>query len=182
MSKLNRLAKLRQYQKGQDVETFMSGEFRQNMLAIEDALKIKSVLTEIVYAEILELSVPNNTASDISFDLASKIDSTNIVSAALVTIKDAGDYHFDLSFNNLVVNGSKVISLEIYIKSELQDPSFYLGYQTATTYMVHCPRVSFPMSLVAGDRVIFKIHNTSGSNSNATSIDSGLLRISKIGI
>ncbi len=180
MKKLSRLAKLRQFDGKQTVEDFLKGEFRQNMLAIEDALKF-GFSREVFYAQINTLLVANGEFGNIGYINDFKIDPTQLATGETLTFKEDGSYSFDVNLTSVFVNGQSFVSLEVYVNG-ISKRSFIIADHASVYSNTLCFATCFPMLISKGDKVILKFYKTSGVNVTDATMGYGLLRISKLTI
>lgn len=177
---LNRLAKLKQFSKGKSVEDYLHGELRQNLLAIENGLK-SGFSQEYFFGLVGAISVANNSSGTLLIGSKFKIDPFSILTTNAFNVKDDGTYLITVSFYNLLVNGIKTISLNLMNNGILAE-RFTICEQTATSSLMFCPEVSFPVEFKKNDKFFLQLNNQSASNSNIVTIDSGLVRIYKLTI
>ena len=176
---IKRLAKLKQFGGKKDLNEFMTGEFRQNMLAIEAAFKDVGDNLGLLVADVGSLSIANNVTSDLV--LTAVKDDQRLLQSNVYTADASGTFICSCNLFNLLSNGIKTILLNTYVNSSLTNIQI-LYETTATTITRLSPNVRFKLDLTEGDKVTFSISNASASNSNVCTIDGGLLNIHRLQI
>lgn len=178
MSKLKSLAKLRQFSKGQDVGEYLSTEYRQNLLAIEQSINSMNNSTGI-YMTFGLTTVAPSTEKQIVFSSDFKIDTYGIESSNVFTANQDQSFNLIFNFQNLSISGGQAVYLKVYVGTTAVK-TFSLFSTSSTSSFVVPASIEFPISLQAGNKLYFAISVSTGPNS--VTIDSGILKMSKLNI
>lgn len=176
MSKLKRLAKLKQKGRETSVEQYLMAENRQNLLAIEAAFAEES---DSVIASLKDNLVTNNQSYVAGYgtiiDQGSQLSGNNLI------LKDDGDYLFSLSFNGLNLRNQQSLVVSFFLNQAQVFQTTIASNQNANL-MVTSPSLDFFQSLKRQDTMYFVLSSISlnGAITDNITWSSGLLKMVEI--
>lgn len=173
-NQLQSLAKLRQY-KGGDLKDWMITEFRQNMLAIESAIKNLSIPPNYMRANFSPLTAVHGATTFFVFSNEPVSTNGNKSGSGGYICKKTAEHILRINLLNVIMTGSKTVSLEIYKNGRAFTSGVIMQTNSTSTFTVPF-YWEFPVDLVADDVLTVGILN-SGSNTSDVTIGYGLLEI-----
>lgn len=177
MSNLKRLSKLREFKAGQDPAKYLSTEFRQNLLALESALKTDS--DSQLYYTVNTITIAVDAEELLTYSNTNRIDFSQVESDGILTMKSNAVYDVEFRFNQYTCVGAKSIDLKVYKGSELFETQVII-HTTQSDQFTASAFLGFPLEVSAGDKLSFKIHNYGTASS--TQFSSSVLKMTKLNI
>lgn len=173
-----RLAKLRQFKTG-SVEEFSQTQFRQNMLAIESALRDLSTNKFYFRDTFPGLSIANNTSEAIEFedsDLRSDVNSC-LIDRFTYQVKSPGFYAVKVNIPSFLGVDIGTSSFNIFVNDTLTKSAIIIS-KDQIGFFTLAFSIKIPIQLKVGDLVKFTISSAGASNSGTST--QGMLEIEQI--
>lgn len=172
MSKLKRLAKLKQFDKDSDPKGYLFKEFRQNLMAIEAAFNENN---QYMFANVAIDNVPNDETAIVPF--SDPVDPSNLINGKNIILASDGTYLFDFTLNGLTARDFQVLSLNCYVNQELAQTIPLISNNDLLPITI-CARASFYLALKRTDSIYFILSSISaGSAIEPIMWSSGMLKI-----
>ena len=172
MSKLKRLAKLKQYDRKTEVREYLFKEHRQNIMAIESAFNEAS---QYLFANIGFNAVPHNEALTVTF--SDPVDPSNLINKNNIILANDGIYLFDFTFNGLTARDFQTLTLHCFVNQEEVKTIRVISNNDLLALTI-CARASFYLPLMRTDSIYFILSSTeSGGSIEFTDWSSAMLKM-----
>lgn len=176
-NQLQRLAKLRQF-KGGDLNEWMTTEFRQNMLAIESAIRNLSLPPNYLSCQLSPLTIAHGTTAFFTFPFYLRTTNNNKQGDGGYLAKQTGNYLVNMNLANVVINGAKDVDCYIYKNGELLIGSAILRTDSTNLFVVPFSWI-IELELNPEDVLTFGVANLGADTADVT-VGYGFLEVQQI--
>jgi len=179
-NKLARLAKLRQWggKEAEELEVFVRDGFRQNMLAIESAIKSLSVPNNFLSCQLSSLNVVHPSTAFFTFAFYVRSTNNNNTTNSEYLCKENGNYRFMINLSKVYVDGAKNCLAVIYKNGKELTSTSILETDSVDQFYIPFTWIN-ELQLKANDVIKFGVSN-SGPSSTAVTVAYGYLEIKQL--
>lgn len=177
MSALKRLAKLRQF-RGGDAGEFLKTQHRQNMLALEAAIRELSQPSNQLTCQLSALTVPHGETAFFTFAYFVRSTNTNNIDSKTYLAKSNGNYLLEVNLSGVFIDGAKDVYFSLYKNGRELIPVPILLTDSTNNFTIPFSLI-LELELVGGDELTFGVSNAGSSTTDVT-VQYGYLDIKQI--